>query len=95
MTKFGETNDFSAKDFVNEIESHLGNDVLDYVLLNNKIPSGKTFLKYRKEKAKMVRYERQDFEGKNFKVIEANFLRKKDFIRHDPKKVAKVIYSIK
>jgi uncharacterized cofD-like protein len=95
MTKFGETNRFTAKKFVFEVENYLGEGVLDFVLVNNKMPERKTILKYRKEKANMVRYQKKDFQNKSFKLIESNFLRSKNFIRHDPQKIAKVLYSLR
>ncbi|MDD5552208.1 MAG: 2-phospho-L-lactate transferase CofD family protein, partial [Candidatus Pacebacteria bacterium] len=98
MTKFGETNNFYAKDFIYEIENYLGENILDYIILNNKIPPSKFLFKYRKARAKMVRYKDHDFQQKNHykvKIIKANVIRMGDFIRHDPKKIAKIIYSLK
>lgn len=94
MTKFGETNNFRAIDFLNEIEKYLGKDVLDFVVLNKKQPPDKVLKKYRKNKAFFVEYSKEDFEGKKIKLIEANLLRGGDFLRHDPQKTAKVILKI-
>ncbi|KPJ56778.1 hypothetical protein AMJ49_03845 [Parcubacteria bacterium DG_74_2] len=94
MTKLGETNNFSGKDFVETIEKYLGKNVLNYVIFNNKKPSKARVIKYEKEKAGFVEYNKKDFENKNFQTIEANFLRNRGFIRHCPEKLAKTIMKI-
>ncbi|NCO98411.1 YvcK family protein [bacterium] len=35
MTKYGETNNFAVKDFVDVIEKYIGKNEIDYVLVNN------------------------------------------------------------
>lgn len=94
MTKFGETDDFRALDFLQALEKYLGKNVLDYIFLNNKRPGAARIEKYEKEKAAFVEYKREDFEGRNIRVIEKNFLRSKGFIRHDPGKLAKEVFKI-
>lgn len=95
MTKFGETNGFCAIDFVNEVEKYLGENVLDFVILNKKRPPEKILKKYGKKKAFFVEYSKEDFKDRPFKIIEADLLRRGEFLRHDPQKIAKVIYSLK
>lgn len=95
MTKFGETNNFRGEDFIEEIEKYLGKDILDYVVFNNNNNFSGDFLKkYRKRKAYPVKYKKQRLKKRKFKIIEKNFVRAGDFIRHDSKKVAKIIYSL-
>jgi uncharacterized cofD-like protein len=95
MTKFGETNNFKAIDFVNEVEKYLGKDILDFVILNKKRPPEKILKKYRKNKAFFVEYSKEDFKDKKFKIVKVNLLRGRELLRHDSKKIAKVIYSLK
>ncbi len=97
MTKFGETNNFKGKDFVETIEKYLGKNVLNYVVFNNKKPSKARIAKYEKEKANFVEYNKKDFSSpqkQNFQIIEGNFLRTRGFIRHCPEKLAKTIMKI-
>ena len=49
MTKAGETNGFLAADFLRELETYLGRGVLDYVVINKKIPAASRLAKYKKE----------------------------------------------
>lgn len=91
MTKFGETNNFVAGDFINEVERYLGRDVLDYALINNKKPSYSRMKKYILERASLVEIDK--LPGKPSPVF-GDFLRPKGFIRHDPEKLGRVIVSL-
>lgn len=94
MTKFGETDNFTAFDFVEEIEKYLGKGVLDYVIFNSKKPSSKILNIYKKEKAEFVYPPFFDKEIKKPKYILADLINSKIPLRHNPKKLAKVILSI-
>lgn len=94
MTKFGETNGFSAIDFIEEIEKYLGKGVLEVVLLNTKRPSPDRIAKYEQEGARFVEGRIADLRRKNYRIIAKDFLRAKGFIRHDPHKLAKVLIKL-
>lgn len=94
MTKFGETYGFEAIDFIKVIEDYLGKQIIDYLILNNKKPSPARILKYEKEGASFVHYQKTDFKNKKFKIIEDNFLRPRGFIRHHPEKLAKTLFGL-
>ncbi len=91
MTKFAETHNFVAGDFISEIEKHLGRDVLDYVLINNKRPSYHRMRKYISERASVVEIDK--LPDKPSPVF-GDFMRSKGFVRHDPEKLARVIVSL-
>lgn len=93
MTKFGETNGFRAKDFVDIVEGYLGRDVLDYVLVNTKRPQRERLKKYALEKAAFVEFDEAPMKSKPLPVC-ADLLRPRGFLRHDPAKLAKVIVSL-
>lgn len=94
MTKLGETNGFTGLDFVDTIEKYIGQKVLNFVIFNTKKPQDYRIKKYEKEGAKFVTFNEADIEKRGLKVISGNLLRPKGFIRHDPKKLAKVILSL-
>lgn len=94
MTKFGETNNFSALDFVKTIEKYLGKNVLDYVLINKKRPDKKRLREYAAENAEFVEYKKNDFKNYPFKIIYADLLRDSGFLRHDPSKLRKALIKI-
>jgi uncharacterized cofD-like protein len=105
MTRYGQTNGYSGKDHVAELEKYIGKKRLNFVLVNNSYDFPKTALElYASTKAYPVV---DDFEGREyFKVIRTDLLGKRVFkkqtsdklirslIRHDSAKLAKEIISI-
>ena len=91
MTKFGETNNFRATDFVCAIHGALGPDALDYVLVNTKRPNPGRLKKYAEEKAMFV--EAGELSNGPMPIF-GDFVRPKGFLRHDPEKLAKAILSL-
>lgn len=104
MTKFGETHNFKAIDFVNQIEKYLGKNVLNYVLVNKRKFSPKLLKLYAKEKSYPVIFNKKDFQGKKYQIylgdlaqagLPANTspeaLQAGNLIRHSAEKLAKVI----
>lgn len=94
MTKFGETDNFAAVDFVREIEKYLGKGVLDYAVFNNKKPSSEIIKKYKKERAEFVLPPFYNKEDKKPKYILADLINSKLPLRHSPQKLAKVILTL-
>ena len=95
MTKNGETNGFSAMDFISAIERHLGKNILNYVLVNSKKPGGVRLKRYAEEKAQLVTLPR-DYKNHLDKtaILKVDLLTKSGLIRHDPKKLASQILNI-
>lgn len=89
MTKFGETNGFSASLFQEKIENYLGRTV-DFILINNRLPSAQVLEKYKEERAQPVQDDLP--ENKNF--IRADLIAEKGLARHDVDKLKKVIIQI-
>lgn len=91
MTKWGETNGFSAADFVHSVEDCLGYGALQYALINSKRPTPERLRHYEKESAEFV--VSGNISKKPVAVF-GDFLRKRGFVRHDPDKLAKVLVSL-
>lgn len=91
MTKFGETNDFKASDFIKTVSDYLGKDVLDYAVINSKKPSLKNLSLYIKEKSDFVEPDLDRSKTGRVSVIKSNLLRAGKFIRHDPKKLCGLV----
>ena len=96
MTKFGETNNFKASDFVKVIMEYFGPDMLDFALINGTRPGLKRLSPYVKERADFVEPDMENLSGIKFGLtpIKFDFLRSKGFIRHDGEKIAKAIKMI-
>ncbi len=103
MTKLGQTDGYKVSDFLKILERYLGGKV-DIVLVNNKKPNSEVLKRYAKEKAEMVKADLLPNE-KSIKVITANLISNKivskilgdklnrSLLRHDPEKLAKIIWS--
>ena len=92
MTKFGETNNFAASDFVNVVRQYLGDDILDFAVINNKRPSLKRLSAYVKERSEFVEPDLENIlPAENFTPVAVDLLRPKGFVRHDAEKVAKIV----
>ncbi|PIR96066.1 MAG: hypothetical protein COT92_03075 [Candidatus Doudnabacteria bacterium CG10_big_fil_rev_8_21_14_0_10_42_18] len=104
MTKKGQTDNFTAADFVNTVNKYLGKAKLDTVIINNKKPAVNILAKYKKEGAKLIAAEgvkklkikaiAKDLLSKNvFGKVNGDSL-KRSYLRHDPDKLAKIIYEL-
>lgn len=95
MTKFGETNGFAASDFISALENYLGQEVLDFVVMNNVRPSPKRLSAYIRERSDFVAPDLQNLRPrKGLMPIATDLLRTGSLVRHDPEKLAKAIKMI-
>ena len=94
MTKYGETHGFVAKDFVSVLDKHLGEEVLDAVILNNQKPSEDILRRYRAQKSFFVDPFFSKLSGSSKpKVVKTSLIRKGELVRHDHKKLADMIFK--
>jgi uncharacterized cofD-like protein len=106
MAKAGQTDGFKVSDFINEVENYLGEGSLTHVIVNSKkIPQSLIERYENVDKAKPI----EDDVGGNFRrarIIRADILSdaiyekpksdnlERSLVRHDPDKLANVIYKI-
>lgn len=106
MTKYGDSFGYKASDFIFDLEKYLGRNVLDFVLINNNLKYPDAILeKYKEEHSAPV--EDDLGEKSYFKIVRSDFLSteivkkqkgdslQRSLFRHDPKKLAKTIISLK
>ena len=92
MTKHGETDGFAVEDFVRVIEHYLGEGRIDFVLVNNGELRSDLLKKYEAEGKAPVRLrDRSVLQGKGIKIVERDFTSETDYIRHDPRKLARTV----
>jgi uncharacterized cofD-like protein len=93
MTKHGETDHYAAEDFVEVIERYVGKGRIDYVLVNNSNIRKDLVEKYAEEEKKYpVRIrDAEGFLNAGYRVVERDLASETDYIRHDPKKLGRVI----
>jgi len=105
MTKYGQTYNYKASDFIKDLEKYLGQGILTHVFVNQKLDLPKKFLeKYQQEHAVPVE---NDLERRyDFEVVHTNFVSHKIFqkpagdrlfrspLRHDPAVLAREITKL-
>ena len=94
MTKWGETNNFKASDFVKTLLSYLKKDKLDYVICNNTPIHEDLIKKYEEEKAKQVVIDDSELLKYVQNVICNNIALETDIVRHDAAKIARIIMKL-
>ncbi len=93
MTKFGETNGFAASDFVRTLGGYLGENVLDTVIANSNVPAPARLKPYVHEGATLVKIDAVRF-PKGLRLMRADLLRQRGFLRHDSEKLARVVKKL-
>ena len=92
MTKYGETGGFAVEDFLRVLEHHLGEGRIDYVLVNSGELRPDLVEKYGTEgKSPVVLRDRDALVRKCVKLVERDFTSETDYIRHDPRKLARTV----
>lgn len=95
MTQEGETNDYSAMDHVQAIFSHIGEGIIDTIIVHNKPIDREMLCKYSVEDSVPVVYKRNHLEKLHLEVIEANILDgTHEMIRHDTTVLAEILYEL-
>ncbi|MFH1565235.1 MAG: gluconeogenesis factor YvcK family protein [bacterium] len=108
--KKGQTEGFGVDDYVERINNYLGKDRVDYVVFNTKKPSSELIKRYERVEGKnsKVLDTQRGVQHLRAKVIKADLLddslikkdkfdaiaRTRSFIRHDSKKLGKVLAQI-
>lgn len=94
MSDLWETTHYELPDFIENIEKYAWK-FIDYVLVNNGHISEDLVEKYKLEWKKPVKLKKEhNFEWKNYKIIERDFLDESDLVRHNPEKLAKTLIDI-
>ena len=107
VTKHGQTKNFTVSDHVSEIERFVGSNFIDYVLYNEQIPSKNIALRYAKENAFLVKFDKDKLKKAKYEAIPGNFLGQmakhnksdvlpatRQLIRHDEQAVAQAIIAL-
>lgn len=106
MTKRGETDNFGAHEFVTELEKYIGENIIDYLLINTTRPSDELSKLYLGEGENLVNPDLDKLGNTRYKVIADDFLSeiifeknpadklKRSILRHDGDKVARSLLHL-
>ncbi len=103
MTQVNQTHGLKLSGHINAIEKYLGKGIIDFVVFNNKKPNKQILGKYLAEQSFFVENDLKQAKRKP-KLIGANLVEtpvfsakkatKQRLLRHDPKKLGKILLSI-
>jgi uncharacterized cofD-like protein len=98
MTQPGETDGYNVLNHLNALIEHCGQNIIDYVFVNNKLAEESILIKYKKEKSEPVLLDgnqRKIIKDMNIELVEEDFLEvEKQYIKHDSDKLGLLITKI-
>ncbi|PLS06967.1 gluconeogenesis factor YvcK family protein [Neobacillus cucumis] len=95
MTQAGETHGFTASDHVKAIYDHMSCSFINTILVNNEEIPPDIQLRYNEELADPVQYDLPELSELGLEVVHADIAYQENgALRHDPKKVAKILYNL-
>lgn len=94
MTQAGETDGYRASNHIKGLIAHSHPRVLDYCILNTGEISSSLLKRYAQEDSYPVINDTKNIENMGYRVIEDDIVITDDLIRHDPLKLAKIIFGV-
>jgi len=107
MARIKQTDSYTLTDYVSNLEKYLGKGVIKYAIFNTEIPSQKLLKKYAQtgekpmatgdfKKTEGTKFLGYNLLGKNAHKIDKNdaLSNRRSLIRHNPDKLAKIIYEL-
>ncbi len=94
MTEKGETDDFTAADHLKEINRHLKQQLIDYVIINSGTIDEERLRRYRREEAVPVRPAYEDIQNMGIKILKHDLVSDDEVAWHDPDKLARAILEL-
>ncbi|QIZ10535.1 YvcK family protein [Priestia megaterium] len=95
MTQAGETHGFTASDHVKALYDHMSCAFINTILVNNEEIPQDIQLRYNEELADPVLYDLPRLFELGLEVVHADIAYQENgALRHDPKKVAKILYNL-
>jgi uncharacterized cofD-like protein len=94
MSQPGETIGFSAADHVQAIYDHTGDQIFDWIILNNQPISPSVLARYRKQGATRVTTDRNSIFQLGLKIFERSLLSRGHVVRHDPNLLAEAVFKL-
>lgn len=93
MTQHGETDHYGASSHLKALIQHTHPRMVDYCVINDQVPDREVLIKYEQEKAFPTKPDYLEIKRMGYKVIKGNVIHTTDFVRHDPKKLARAIIN--
>jgi len=93
MTQPGETDNFSSADHLHTLIKHTDPRIVNLCIVNNGHVPDDLLEKYKEQASILAPLDLDKITGDGYEVIQADIVNIEDKIRHDPEKLAKVIFD--
>ena len=94
MTQPGETDGYGAYEHVQALIKHAGAQFLDYVIVNDQEITGEQLRQYNAEGSMPIRPDIDKIRELGITVVPARLISKDDLVRHDPRKLARILIAL-
>ena len=94
MTQSGETDGYTAFNHLQTLLSHSHSYIIDYCVLNTSIPPKQMLERYESEGAFPVIPDSERIKNLGIETIEGDFISTTNYVRHNSKKLAKIIIDL-
>ena len=94
MTQPGETDGYGAFEHVQALITHAGAQFLDYVIVNDQNVTETQLAQYQLKGSIPVTPDIKKIERLGIKVVPKSLISNKDFVRHNPQKLAQAVISL-
>ena len=94
MTQPGETDGYGAYEHVKALVDHMGCQFLDYVIVNSQAVTQEQLRQYHAEGSTPITPDIDKIRSLGITVVPARLISKKDLVRHDPRKLARVLIAL-
>jgi uncharacterized cofD-like protein len=104
VTQPGQTDRFTASDHIRAVQQYLGDGVLDYAIVNDAVPPDDILRRYEAAVAQLVLCD-DDTASLGPQIVEQDLVEeidservlweKKDLLRHDPDKLARIVMELR
>ena len=94
MTQPGETDGYGAYEHVTALGDHMGCQFLDYVIVNSQAVTQEQLRQYHAEGSTPITPDIDKIRSLGITVVPARLISKKDLVRHDPRKLARVLIAL-
>lgn len=94
MTQSGETEGYTAYDHIKAVVDHSSPKIIDYCIVNSSPIAKELLERYKQENSFPVTVDMQHIRHAGYRVIEDDIINDKDYVRHDPMKLARIIMGL-
>ena len=94
MTQPGETDHYSASHHIKALVEHSHKNIINACLINNGEVSAETLSRYKHEHSFPVEPDVENIRDLGYKVMAADLVSDKDYVRHDSQKLNRVLIHI-